>query len=64
MNENICPECKKPIYDNDALLCHFCGGSLRRSSGGFLGKLKYSSPKLVIGAIVTIIILSFVLSMF
>lgn len=64
MTEYICPECRKPITDDEALLCHFCGGSLRRGGSGFLGKLKYSSPKIVIGIIVTLVIVSFLLSMF
>lgn len=64
MSEHICPECQKPITDDEALLCHFCGGSLRRGGRGFLGKLKYSSSKIVIGIIVALVILSFLLSMF
>jgi hypothetical protein len=28
--ERICPHCKNPIYDDDALLCLYCGGSLTR----------------------------------
>lgn len=63
MSEYICPECQKPIYDDEALFCHFCGGSLRRGGRGFLGKLKYSSP-IIIGIIVVLVILSFLLSMF
>jgi hypothetical protein len=45
MKEIICPSCKNPIYDEDALLCHFCGGSLRRASGGALGKMRGASTK-------------------
>jgi hypothetical protein len=43
MSEYICPNCKKPIYDPDALLCHFCGGSLGRAGKGFLGRVRYSN---------------------
>ncbi len=32
-----CPHCHRPIYDEEALLCHFCGESLRRTSRGTLG---------------------------
>ncbi len=63
MPEYKCPECQKPIDDEDALLCHFCGGSLRRAGKGFLSNLKYYS-KIAIGCLVTLIILSFLLSMF
>ncbi|MDD5347372.1 MAG: hypothetical protein PHT59_02015 [Candidatus Omnitrophica bacterium] len=30
MAEYICPHCKKPVCDDDALLCLFCGESLNR----------------------------------
>ena len=30
MSEYICPHCKKPIYDDEALLCLYCGESLNR----------------------------------
>ena len=45
MPEYICPQCGKPIYDDEALLCLYCGESLRRSIG-FMGKIKYPTPKL------------------
>jgi len=47
MAEYICPHCGNPIYDDDALLCHFCGESLQRSCGGFLGKMKYARARYV-----------------
>lgn len=47
MREYICPHCHNPIYDVDALSCHFCGESLNRSSAGFLGKLRYQNPRIV-----------------
>jgi hypothetical protein len=40
MSEFICPHCKNPIYDEDALLCHFCGHSLNRGSDGVVGKMR------------------------
>jgi hypothetical protein len=40
MSEIICPHCKNPIYDEDVLLCHFCGKSLARTSGGVFGKMR------------------------
>jgi len=33
MAEYICPHCKNPIYDDEALLCMFCGESLNRGRG-------------------------------
>lgn len=60
--EYICPNCKKPIYDEDALLCHFCGESLNRSEG-FLGKIKSSPVKFLFAAVVMVVILSFILMM-
>lgn len=58
MSEYICPHCKNPIYDDDALLCLYCGESLRRSTG-FIGRLKYSHFKLVVVLVVLIISLAF-----
>ena len=60
MTEHICPHCKRPIYDDDALLCLYCGESLRRSVG-FMGKMKYIKPKAIIIAIVFLILLSFII---
>ncbi len=60
MAEHICPNCDKPIYDDDALLCLYCGESLQRETG-VLGKLKYSRPRMITAVIIAVIILSFVL---
>ena len=62
MSEYICPQCKKPIYDDDALLCLYCGEGLNRSVG-FMGKIKYPNPKIIIIALVCLVLLSFVLLM-
>ncbi len=56
-----CPHCKKPIYDPDALLCHFCGESLDRPSRGVLGRMKYTPYKAFIIFIVFFIILCFIM---
>lgn len=40
MSGTICPHCKNTVYDEDALLCHFCGNSLARTSGGALGHMR------------------------
>lgn len=47
MHEYICPNCQNPIYDEDALLCHFCGGSLQRASKGFLSRVRYANQRVV-----------------
>ncbi|MBP6343766.1 MAG: hypothetical protein KA403_07530 [Candidatus Omnitrophica bacterium] len=48
--ERICPHCRQSIFDEEALLCHFCGNSLGRTSSGFIGKI--SSGKMIIAAVV------------
>lgn len=47
VQERVCPHCRQPIYDEDALLCHFCGESLGRVSKGALGALRYKGPRAV-----------------
>lgn len=59
MAEYLCPHCKKVIYDDEALLCHFCGESLGRGSRGALGKTKGVPGKWVTLAIVLIMLISF-----
>lgn len=58
MAEYICPHCKKPVYDDEALLCLYCGESLNRGVG-LLGKLKYPRRKTVIIVIVLLVISGF-----
>ena len=60
MAEYICPHCRKPIYDDDALLCFYCGESLERSIGVF-GALKYSRPRVITIIIALAILISFVI---
>lgn len=55
MSEYLCPHCRKPIYDDDALLCLYCGGDLKRG-GGFISGLGELSSK-----IITVIALIFLL---
>jgi predicted nucleic acid-binding Zn ribbon protein len=62
MSEYICPHCKKPIYDDDALLCLYCGESLNRATG-FMGKLKYPRHALIFIVLVLAVLLSFLLLM-
>lgn len=40
--EYICPHCKKPIYDDDALLCLYCGESLNRPGARFPSKIMFT----------------------
>ena len=61
MFEISCPHCKNLIYDEDALLCHFCGHSLGRSSGGFLGAMRGAGMKWVLITVAGMIALSFIL---
>jgi hypothetical protein len=63
MNPVSCPHCKNPIYDPDAVLCHFCGESLERKSSGMLGGLRSGMVKWVFAAVATMIIISFILSL-
>lgn len=42
-----CPHCGNPIFDEEALLCHFCGESLQRAGGGFLSKIRYANNRIV-----------------
>lgn len=46
MPKYLCPHCKQSIDDDEALLCLYCGESLRRPVG-FMGKLKYSGGKVI-----------------
>ena len=61
MEEYICPNCKNSIYDEDALLCHFCGGSLQRATKGFIGQIRYSNRQVMWFFLVFVVLLAFVL---
>lgn len=61
MEEYVCPNCQNPIYDEDALLCHFCGGSLRRAGKGFISRIRYANQKVIWFFLVFTILLAFVL---
>jgi predicted amidophosphoribosyltransferase len=54
----ICPHCQRPIYDDEAILCFYCGENLGRSSG-LLGKLRYPKHKIIVIVIIMGILLSF-----
>ncbi len=61
MSEITCPHCRNPIYDEDALLCHFCGNSLNRGSSGVLGKMRFGGLKWILGTAAVLVLLAFVL---
>ena len=49
MHEIICPHCKKPIHDDDALLCLYCGEGLNTdSSFGFRNKFIIALVALIV----------------
>ena len=58
--ERICPQCQKPINDDEALLCLYCGESLQRSVG-FLDSLRIRNPKGAFAVIIVILVISFLL---
>jgi predicted nucleic acid-binding Zn ribbon protein len=57
MSEYICPHCKNPIYDDEAILCLFCGEALNRSEKYF------PTPKIIFIVIAALAILGFLLMM-
>ena len=59
-NAHICPHCGNPIYDEEALLCLYCGNSLKRKIG-FMGKIKHISPQMVLIFVIGLIIFSFIM---
>ena len=59
MAEHICPHCKNPIYDDEALLCLYCGENLNRSVG-FMGRIKYPTPKIIAVIAVCVVLLAFI----
>jgi len=63
MADYICPNCKNPIYDEDALLCHFCGGSLQRAGKGFISNLRYSNKKVIWFFVMFFVLFAFILLM-
>ncbi|MFH1837688.1 MAG: hypothetical protein ABH862_06225 [Candidatus Omnitrophota bacterium] len=60
--EYFCPHCKKPIYDDDALLCLYCEESLQRGVGT-LGKMRYSTHWMVVTVVVVLVMLAFIVMM-
>ena len=62
MSAHICPRCGRPIDDDEALLCLYCGENLERGVG-VLGRMKYSGHWLVIAALTIFVIVAFILLM-
>ncbi len=62
MGEYICPHCGKPVYDDEALLCLYCGENLERGVGT-LGKMKYSTHWMIVLAVVVVVLVAFILLM-
>ena len=60
MPEYVCPHCKNHIFDDEAMLCLYCGESLGRGVG-FMGKLRYPKHKVAIVVLVISVLLGFVL---
>ena len=56
MAEYICPHCKNPIYDDEALLCMYCGESLNR------GGRHNGVWKVLFIAVVLLLLISFILA--
>jgi len=47
MPEYICPHCKKPTHDEDALRCIYCGELLNRKIG-FISNMKFSRVAIIV----------------
>ena len=63
MSQIICPYCHNPIDDEDVLLCHFCGNSLSRHSGGLMGRMRSGGMRWIVATIGIMIAIAFVLTM-
>ncbi|MBF0387505.1 MAG: hypothetical protein HQL20_06580 [Candidatus Omnitrophica bacterium] len=62
MNEIMCPHCRKVVYDEEALLCHFCGNSLNRTSNGLLGGMRGAGNKWIWVTIAVLVAVAIILS--
>ena len=58
INKEVCSNCKKEIVDDEAIRCLFYGESLNRPFG-FMGKIKYSNPKIILVIIIVVVLLCF-----
>ncbi|MFH1479111.1 MAG: hypothetical protein ABIG92_04980 [Candidatus Omnitrophota bacterium] len=62
IEEITCPNCKNKTADKEAIRCLFCGESLGRSIG-FMGKIRYFRPKIILAITALFVILCFFLLM-
>ncbi len=60
MSEHICPHCGRPVYDDEALLCLYCGKSLKRPVG-ILGRFKYSRAAVLMAGFILLLVAAFIL---
>lgn len=60
MAEYICPHCRKPIYDDNAINCLYCGNQLNREAG-FISGLRFNNIVFVIAAILIIIFILYLI---
>ncbi|MDD5690742.1 MAG: hypothetical protein PHC37_03490 [Candidatus Omnitrophica bacterium] len=56
----LCPHCKKIIYDDEAILCLYCGESLGRGVG-FMGRLRYPKHSIITVVLIIGVLLSFII---
>ncbi len=61
MEGYYCPNCKNLIFDEEALMCHFCGESLHRAGKGFLGRIKYANQKVIWYFLIFFVLFGFIL---
>jgi hypothetical protein len=60
MSGYLCPHCKQPVYDDEAILCLYCGENLGRSAG-FMGKLRYPKHAIITIVLIIGVLLSFII---
>jgi len=60
MLEEKCPHCHKPVYEEDALNCIFCGASLEKDTGT-MSRFRYPGIKNALLFLMLFIIIAFLL---
>lgn len=60
MEGYTCSHCGNPIFDEEALLCHFCGESLRRAGEGFFGRIRYANHRILWYSLTFLVLCGFV----
>lgn len=64
VSERVCPHCRNPIYDDEALLCHFCGNSVGAGSSGAMGFMRAGAMRVVLIVLACLLALAMILQMF